>query len=274
MPSSRFVSPPVPLPYKGKIVLIHAHEDGLKQKSSLIGFLRGVARNENYDFWWDNQMDQPLFDEEIRRQLEEADLVVCVLSQGFFNSDYIAEVEAKVLQRRIREGLLVVPVKYRPFVAGPRCHWISQLHQVPTGVEFIYGSKRQLVLYKEVADYVKKSLLGRRTPYSVPEALYSLRQLPNETFTTAEQERLRADASKRAERSVPSADLRRRICEAARGLGASLELPLGKRDLARLDEQFLAKTERRNPDPKKIRWVLRACGMHPQGRAKRSPTAT
>jgi len=65
---------------------------------------------------------------------------------------------------------------------------------------------------------------------------------------------------------VPDAKLRQQICEAARALGASREARLSKPQLAKLDAKFLAHKEKRAPDPKKVRWVLRAAGLHPQGR--------
>jgi hypothetical protein len=115
---------------------------------------------------------------------------------------------------------------------------------------------------------------ARERGIAVPDAVSSLdalRDLPDDVFTATERKTLLENALKRARRSVPSAAVREQIRGAAQALGASPRSPLGKKLLATLDEKFLARAANRRPDPKHIRWVLRACGLHPQGRAVKYP---
>jgi hypothetical protein len=72
----------------------------------------------------------------------------------------------------------------------------------------------------------------------------------------------------RAQSLVPDSRLRNKICQEAKVLLRQNEgESLSKEQLEQLDEKFLRKAENRNtPDPKKVRWVLRAAHLHPQGR--------
>jgi hypothetical protein len=284
MPSPRSAPAPVPAApsSKGLIVLLYSHQDPI-QKGLLISYLRTAARNTNHDLWWDPYMGQPDFNHEILSRLERADLVVCALSQNFFSSDYIANVEAPALRRRWQKrAVKIVPVKYRRYLPDKRFAWMSDthIHHVPMRVKSIRGAKNQDALYEEVGRYVETCILGQPAPPITsaspvpPATLYSMRRKQTERLTVAEKAQLQNDARERARHFIRSPELRRQICDKARAWGASLKTPLGKEKLARLDELFLMHQEgRRFPDPKKVRFVLRAAGLHPQTRAGKSGSA-
>lgn len=150
--------------------------------------------------------------------------------------------------------------------------WLKKLHHFPADNKrpFLYGRNDQITIFKEIAAHIMMRVKGHGTTFREPLSLYTLRQQLDADFTSEEEKRLLEDAREHAAHFVPSAAVRRQICTAARALGASPALPLDKRQLTLLDARFLAKNEHRDPDPKKIRWVLRACRLHPQGRVRRT----
>ncbi|MCI0487660.1 MAG: toll/interleukin-1 receptor domain-containing protein [Blastocatellia bacterium] len=252
---------------KAKMVMIYAHKDRkFLNRSGFLGFLEGLARRDNLDFWWDEKMSHPLFDEEIKRQLDEAEIIVCLVSQEFLNSDYVRNVEAKTANKRLRdEGILVVPIMLS---ASPWKYeeWLKDIHHFPQA-GYLHNSSRKNEIFLEITEYIsawyRKS---RARPFRDPEMIYKLRRLP-ETSLSKEQIRiLQKDSCDRARKMVPNPDLREKICRDARSeIEKNKGAPLKKELLEDLDEKFLA-LGLRNRDAKIVRWVLRCEGLHPQGR--------
>lgn len=259
-------------PPEGQMVLIYAHKDRpFLEKSRLTDFLEGVARELRFELWWDKKVSQGIFEEEIRRRLKSADVVVCLVSQPFLNSRFITDKEAKIVSRRLkREGLIVVPVIYQDCLWQERT-WLAGLHHFPADQKrpYLHGRSDQVAVFKEIASHILERVKGRGTTFREPRSLYTLRQVLDRDMIPEEKGLLLADSKRHASSFVPSVELQRQICEAARALGASEETPLSKEQLETLDRQFLG-GEKRKADPKKIRWVLRAHGLHPQGRARSS----
>lgn len=247
-----------------KMFLMYAHEDRpFLVKSRFMAFLRAVARDENLELWWDEALDHPLWDDEIKRQLQEADVFVCLLSQPFLDSDYITNIEAKRAYGRLkREGTVVVPVLYQDCTWDSHA-WLRKVNHVPETA--IYGRPNQPRLFLEVARYIKK-LLGRAAVFHDTRAQHTLRNLSPESLTARQRKLLEEDSVRRAGDLVKDKGLQRRICNAAKKLlAASQDKWLSKEQLMELDERFLAKGNRK-ADPMKVRWVLRAHGLHPQTR--------
>jgi len=254
-------------PPTGQMVLIYAHKDRpFLEKSRLTDFLDGVARELRFEFWWDKKISQGTFEEEIQRRLKSADVVVCLVSEPFLNSDFITDKEAKIVRKLKREGLIVVPIIYQD------CRWertwLAGLHHFPADQKrpYLHGRNDQVSIFKEIANHILERVKGRGTTFREPRSLYTLRQVLDRDMTPQEERLLLAISKQTANRFVPSMEVQRRICEDAKALGASKDSHLSKEQLERLDRKHLG-GENRKADPKKIRWVLRAHGLHPQGRA-------
>ena len=214
-------------------------------------------------------MDHPLWDDEIKRQLEAADVFVCLLSMSFLDSDYINNVEAKrAYQRLKREGTLIVPVLYQECL-WESYTWLRKINHVPKGGA-IYGRRNQPKLFLEIAQYIKK-VLGRSPVFRDTRAMHTLRNLSPESLTAEQPKLLHEDSVRRAKKLVPNEKLRRQICREAKSrLAKSGKNWLDRDQLRQLDALFLVRGTRK-PDPMKVRWVLRACGLHPETRVGLPP---
>jgi hypothetical protein len=256
---------------EGRMLLIYAHADRpFLEKSRLIDFLEGVTRELHFEFWWGKDISQDAFAEELQHRFKTADAVVCLISQPFLDSRFITEKEAKIVSWRLkREGLIVVPIIYQE-CSWQEQTWLAGLHHFPADPKRPYLPDRndQVAIFKEIASHILERVKGLGTTFREPRSLYTLRLLLDKDFTPEEKRLLREDSKQRADSFVFLADLQRQICEAAKALGAGEESPLSKEQLKRLDSKFLG-GEKRKVDPKKIRWVLRAHRLHPQGRARR-----
>ncbi|MCI0628507.1 MAG: toll/interleukin-1 receptor domain-containing protein [Acidobacteria bacterium] len=250
-----------------KLVLIYSHKDrDFLEKSRFIDFLRAVATDEGLDLWWDEKLSHPLWDKEIKSRLEEAFVVVCLVSQPFLNSDYVREVEAKrSYHRLIKEEICLVPVMYQPCLWESH-EWLKQVNHIPKD-GYIFGRSNQSHIFLEVAQYIKKCL-GRSSLFRKPRALYTLRNIPDENLLANQRALLQRDSVERSDRYVPDRRLQRNICTAAKPLlRKNKGRPLSKAQLEDLDRRFLARGKRK-PDAMKVRWVFRAHGLHPQGRVR------
>jgi len=102
---------PAPL----KLFLSYAHEDE-ELADRLKAHLAGLVRSGLIDIWYDRRI-QPGADwsAEIARELEQADLILFLLSADFLDSDYCSQVEARrALERHLEGSARVVPIFLRP----------------------------------------------------------------------------------------------------------------------------------------------------------------
>ncbi|HEV3467763.1 MAG TPA: toll/interleukin-1 receptor domain-containing protein [Pyrinomonadaceae bacterium] len=257
-----------------RMVLIYSHADRrFLDHSQLIYFLEGLAREERFDFWWDKEMGHPLWDEEIQRRLNDADIVVCLVSQAFLNSEYVRHVEAPITYRRlINDDILVVPLMLDAST-WERYDWLSPIHHFPTDGTYLRRRGNLGPLYLEIIEYIREwfrrtmqpAQSGAAPSYQDPQMIYTLRRLPEAKLSRHQVRVLARDSCERAREMVKDAALREKIIAEARAMKAD-DTPLNKEQLARLDRKYLA-GRRRKPDPKFVRWVLRCARLHPQGRA-------
>ena len=249
-----------------KMVMIYAHKDRkILKPLRLLDFLQGLATNEKWEFWWDEKLSHPLFDDEIKRQLNQADIVVCLISQPFLNSDYITRVEAKITSERLmRQGILVVPVMLDASLYED-IKWLKKLDHFP-GEGDLRSSKNKSVIYHDIIKFIRNWYHERALPFRDPQMVYKLRRLPESALSQEQVKVLVKDSCERAQRMVPDLKLQKRIVKAARAL-IKKKQPLNKQQLERLDRRFLAGNTRR-PDSELVRWVLRCNQLHPQGRSR------
>ncbi len=95
------------------------------------------------------------WDAEIKQQLEEADVVLFLVSADFMASEYINDVELKKAMERHNEGLLkIIPIIVREcdFKSLP----ISKYQALPKGARAIASFENQDAAYLDIVTQIKK----------------------------------------------------------------------------------------------------------------------
>ena len=93
-----------------------------------------VLKNERLVSWWFDGKIRPgsEWDDAIRREMKEADIVILLLSNAFFASKYIKGVELREARRRQQAGEAeILPVLLEPSEAFAQQKWLRQLQTVP-----------------------------------------------------------------------------------------------------------------------------------------------
>jgi hypothetical protein len=159
----------VPSDSKPRVFISYAHADA-EWKDRLATHL-GVLDDELVT-WHDGEIsagDDWLG--RIRAQLDAAAVAVFLVSAASLTSPFIRDVELKrLLDRRRREGLRIVPVLVKP-CAWERVSWLAGLQHRPVGRELSGGSEHQIdtdlaAIAVEIADLVHAT---RAEPGSVAD---------------------------------------------------------------------------------------------------------
>lgn len=124
-----------------KIFLSYSREDSYA-KDELLKHLKPLERQGKVKIWHDNLMvPGEQWDTEIKENLENADIIVLLISASFLASDYIYKVELSTALKRQRQG----NVRIIPIILS-ECLWqnteISKFQVVPSNGQPIFG-KRQ-----------------------------------------------------------------------------------------------------------------------------------
>lgn len=93
-----------------------------------------ILKNERLVSWWFDGRIRPgsEWDDAIRNELKEADIIVMLLSNEFFASRYIKGVEMREARRRHRSGEAgILPVLLEPSPAFGKQAWLKTLQTVP-----------------------------------------------------------------------------------------------------------------------------------------------
>ena len=104
------------------------------------------------------------FNEEIHAKLDEADIVLLLVSIDFLNSDYVRKYELPhILERERQGGACVIPLLARPF-ANWREHYLFADRQaaLPTGDSAISVRKNRDVALTRVAEKIRLAALNWR----------------------------------------------------------------------------------------------------------------
>ena len=105
-----------------------------------------VLKNERLVSWWfDGKIRAGAeWDDAIRREIKEADIVVFLLSNAFFASKYCRGVELKAAQDRRKDGAAeILPVLLEPTEAFAAHKWLKGLQTVPN----VNGQLRALTTF-------------------------------------------------------------------------------------------------------------------------------
>jgi hypothetical protein len=96
---------------KVNIFISYAHED-LEYKKELDKFLIGMKRSEEIEVWEDEQLQGGMeWNAEIKAQLNNADLILLLISIDFLNSNYIWRTELQTAMQRHELGdAVVIPI--------------------------------------------------------------------------------------------------------------------------------------------------------------------
>ena len=101
-----------------KAFIMYAREDQ-EMLRALINQLTPLRKSGKLSIWHDERiLPGDKWDTEIRKNLNEADIIVLLVSSDFLSSDYIEQVEFKLALERHQKGkAIMVPVIARP------CYW-------------------------------------------------------------------------------------------------------------------------------------------------------
>jgi internalin A len=101
-----------------KVFISYSHKD-IDHLKTLDAALSPLKRLKKLQLWYDRAIDAGSdWEKEIFQQLDEADIVLCLVSQDFINSDfcYLREFQA-VLKQHHKGEKIVVPIQVR------KCYW-------------------------------------------------------------------------------------------------------------------------------------------------------
>jgi TIR domain len=122
-----------------KIFCCYAHEDeALLNK--LKAHLKLLQRQGLIDLWHDRDISAGAeWEREISKQLNEADIILLLVSPDFMNSDYCYSIEMqRAIERHEQEEAHVIPIILRPV------YWqgapFGKLQALPTGAKSVTGS--------------------------------------------------------------------------------------------------------------------------------------
>ena len=117
---------------KTKFFVSYASKD-VKYKDELKKHLRGLIDNGQIEYW-DGKFILPgeHWDDEIKRKIEHAEIILLLMSVDFMNSDYINDVELKRAIERENEGQVkIIPILLR------HCDFessqLNKYHALPEG---------------------------------------------------------------------------------------------------------------------------------------------
>ena len=145
-----------------RVFFSYSHKDEVYKKELDVHFaqLRNTGRVET---WNDRKIVAgDNWNDEIKKQLKEADIVLLMLSADFFNSKYIMQQELKIVKDRLdnNESFEVIPIYTRS------CFWksfeIMKKQGIPRDAEgkprWIASSTDRDTLYTEVIEEVDNAM--------------------------------------------------------------------------------------------------------------------
>ena len=128
-----------------------------------------ISRDKSIQFWWDGMMSPGQeWDETIKEKLNQADIILLLVSSSFFASDYINSVELpKALQKHEQGIARVIPIILRT------CAWqliedIGKLQALPQDGKAVSTWPNADDAYTNIIMAVQKTVETIRAKLSVP----------------------------------------------------------------------------------------------------------
>ncbi|GAB4491385.1 MAG: hypothetical protein OHK0019_11510 [Saprospiraceae bacterium] len=169
------------------LFLSYAHEDD-KLKKGFVDAINPALKGKNWRLWQDGEiMPGANWDDHIRKNLAEADVIILLVSTDFLNSEQVLEIELKASLERHKNGTaLVIPV----ILDG--CLWeeteLQGIQPVMINEKIKKDPKGALQdAARKVLDSVKayKPGAGKASVALKPEEINELRQLGPEAIVVA-----------------------------------------------------------------------------------------
>ncbi len=138
-----------------KVFISYSHEDE-ELKIKFEKHLSGLKRNKIIDVWTDEKiLIGEKWDEKIKNELLESDIVIFLISPDFLNSEYINEIEIKkTISRHNNKEVLIAPIFLRP--CDFESSILAEFQGLPKGVKFITSWKDEDAGFLEVIKGLKK----------------------------------------------------------------------------------------------------------------------
>lgn len=156
------------MPSTIRVFVTYSHQDEkYLKKGSLLGYLKGLER-EGFEFWDDRRIGLgQLWEEQIRQQIAQADLVLALVSQAFLDSPYCQD---KEIREFLARGVPVLPVILSA-CDWQRHTWLSQRQFFPRdgrNIEShftVKGKRQELFLEVRKAVFAEgEAIRAKRTP--------------------------------------------------------------------------------------------------------------
>lgn len=114
-----------------QIFISYTHEDEV-WKDRIVAHLAPLRRSGRVDIWDDRRIATGAdWSKEVAEAMDTADVAVLLISADFLASDFILNEEIpRLLGRRQREGLVILPVIVRPCAWG-MVDWLSRIQVLP-----------------------------------------------------------------------------------------------------------------------------------------------
>jgi tetratricopeptide (TPR) repeat protein len=158
-----------------KVLLCYSHQDEV-WKDRLVTHL-GVLRSQGLiDLWNDNRISVGEdWYSELQENLNTTSAVILLISAHMLTSEFILNSEvSRLLQRRTKEGLLIIPIIARP-CAWEMVGWLKGLRVRPSDgkpLSLYSGSRRDEVL-AQIANEVYQQLESARALFTAQEPAFT-----------------------------------------------------------------------------------------------------
>ncbi|MFO1434368.1 MAG: SUMF1/EgtB/PvdO family nonheme iron enzyme [Candidatus Competibacteraceae bacterium] len=141
-----------------RVFVSYSHtDDRYLGKNSLLGYLRGLEK-DNVEFWTDREIKTgELWDDVIKAKIQEADIALVLVSQAFLDSDYCQNVE---IQSFLAHKKHLFPIILSP-CEWKRHDWLSSRQFLPGGDKTIERHYTTSGLRKELFLTIREQLRQR-----------------------------------------------------------------------------------------------------------------
>lgn len=142
---------------KLSVFLSYSHKDETF-KNELDIHLAPLKRNNKIKTWNDRELTAgSKFDDEIKKHLNESQIIILLISADFISSDYCYEIEmGKALERMERNDAIVIPIILRP------CLWtdtpLKDIQALPKDGKAISTYDNKDNAYLEIVQGIKKAI--------------------------------------------------------------------------------------------------------------------
>ena len=144
-------------PTKKPLLFISYASSDISYKNELEMFLKPLSRQGLFDIWSDTAiLPGEDWDTSIKKHLQEADIILLLVSASYLATDYTWEVQMKIaLERHAQEGLIVIPIILRPCNFLPP---LANLLPLPTGGKPISQWIDRDLAYFNIVESLKKAI--------------------------------------------------------------------------------------------------------------------